>query len=456
MDDPSYMTEINKALADVTETREIRIGQGILTEIPALFSRHFPGQKAVIVADETTFRAAGQQVDSVLTTAGLMGADLVVFPSSPMLYASFDMVTRLADILRKNDAIPVAVGSGTVNDLTKLASHQLGRRYMVVATAASMDGYTASGASISKDGFKQTFACPAPVVVAADLDVMIHAPYSMTASGYADLLAKNVAGADWIIADALGIEPVNPRTWEIVQGPLRESTGSPALLRSNDATAFAGLVRGLLMSGLSLQHYHASRPASGAEHLISHVWEMEETEHGEFSHGLKVGLGTIASAALFDRVLARDLSRINVDRMISAYPLREEVSAYIRKSFTNSAVIESAIQQSMAKYPEPDEIRDRLTYVKNYWPELKLKLQTQLIHAPEMQNMLKEAGCFTNPADIRKTNNDLLKAYRQARLIRNRYTILDFAEDTGCLEECLAGIFSTGGFWAGHGKIDAL
>ncbi len=443
MDDDFF----DQTLKDVHETKSISLKPGILSKTVGIFSRFFPGQKAVIVADENTFNAAGRQIQELFSSAGLTGGEPVIYPGTPMLYASFDNVLRLEETLRGVDAIPVAVGSGTINDLTKLASHRLGRRYMVVCTAASMDGYTASGASISKDGFKQTFSCKAPIAVIGDIDVMIRAPKSMAASGYADLLAKNVAGADWIIADALGVESINPRTWDIVQGHLRESTDQPDLLTKGDMQAFFHLTQGLMLSGLSLQHYQASRPASGAEHLISHLWEMAETTHGQFSHGLKVGLGTIASAALYDRVLARDFTRLNVDRMVNAYLSREEVQAVIRRAFSNPDVVESAIHQSMAKYPEPEDLRNRLIQLKDHWPEIKAKLQKQLISAPDMRGMLSSAGCITHPAQMGKTTADLLQAYRHARLIRNRYTILDMAEEAGCLEDCLNELFSPGGFW---------
>ena len=438
---------IDQTLKDVNETKSISLKPGNLSETPDIFSRFFPGKQAVIVADEHTFNAAGRQIEELFSSAGLSAREPIIYPGQPMLYASFDNVLRLEESLRGFDAIPVAVGSGTINDLTKLASHRLGRRYMVVCTAASMDGYTASGSSISKDGFKQTFSCEAPVAVVADLDVMIRAPKSMAASGYADLLAKNVAGADWIIADALGVETINPRTWDIVQGHLRESTAQPDALAQGDPQAFFHLTRGLMLSGLSLQHYQASRPASGAEHLISHLWEMAEITHGQFSHGLKVGLGTIASAALYDRVLARDFTRLNVDRMVNAYLSREEVEAVIRRGFTNPDVIESATQQSMAKYPEPDLLRKRLNLLKEHWPDIKTRLHDQLISAPAMQNMMASAGCITHPSQMGKTTADLLQAYRLARLIRNRYTILDMAEEAGCLEDCLNEMFAPGGFW---------
>ena len=94
--------------------------------------------------------------------------------------------------------------------MTKLAAHRTGRRYVAVGTAASMDGYTAYGASITYNGSKQTFPCPAPIAVVADLDVMRAAPAELNAAGYADLMAKTVAGADWLLADAVGNEAINP------------------------------------------------------------------------------------------------------------------------------------------------------------------------------------------------------------------------------------------------------
>ena len=102
---------------------------------------------------------------------------------------------------------------------------------MVVATAASMDGYTAFGASITCQGAKQTFSCAAPRAVVADLDVICAAPVELNASGYADLLAKTTAGADWLVADALGVEAIDRTAWAIVQGGLRQAVANPAGVR---------------------------------------------------------------------------------------------------------------------------------------------------------------------------------------------------------------------------------
>src|SRR5690606_11568411 len=135
---------------------------------------------------------------------------------------------RLEESLRSHSAIPVAVGAGTINDLVKLAAHRCGRQYLCVATAASMDGYTVYGSSITFEGSKQTFDCPAPIGVIADLEVIAAAPAEMKAWGYADLLAKVTAGAEWIVADLLGVEPIVELPWNIVQGGLRQAVGDPA------------------------------------------------------------------------------------------------------------------------------------------------------------------------------------------------------------------------------------
>ena len=141
---------------------------------------------------------------------------------------------ELENWMQSHDAIPVAVGSGTINDLVKLAAHRSGRPYLCAATAASMDGYTAFGASITHEGAKQTFHCPAPRAVIADIAVMKGAPSDMSASGYADLLAKVTAGADWLLADALGVEALDETAWQLVQGGLRD-----ALARSRRCSSWA-------------------------------------------------------------------------------------------------------------------------------------------------------------------------------------------------------------------------
>jgi glycerol-1-phosphate dehydrogenase [NAD(P)+] len=346
----------------------------------------------------------------------------------------------------------VAVGSGTINDIVKRASFECDRPYMTVATAASMDGYASFGASITNDGFKQTMECPAPRAVVADLGILMDAPPDMTSSGYGDLLAKVTAGADWIIADALEIEPIKQKEWSLVQAPLREATGRPAELRAADPTAMRGLIAGLIMSGLAMQAASSSRPASGAEHQFSHLWEMEglgqDPPNGRppLSHGFKVALGTVSIAALYERILDRDLDALDIDAAVRAWPSWDATERRVRAAHA-PPVEDAAVRECEAKYIDGDALARRLTLLRERWPELRERLRAQLTPAQQVRAQLEQAGCPTTPAQIGLELDRLEQTYRRAQMIRRRYTILDLANETGLLDECVEELFASDGFW---------
>src|SRR5205814_943807 len=154
--------------------------RNVLNTTPDVFRRQFGQRAAVVVADANTFAAAGRAVCDAFRRAGHACLEPFIY-SDPNLYAEHSYVAELEEALKQHEAIPVAVGAGTINDLTKLAAHRAGRPYLCVATAASMDGYTAFGASVTHNGSKKTFQCPAPLAVVADLDVVRAAPGDMHA-----------------------------------------------------------------------------------------------------------------------------------------------------------------------------------------------------------------------------------------------------------------------------------
>jgi glycerol-1-phosphate dehydrogenase [NAD(P)+] len=404
---------------------------------------------AIVVADETTMAIAGEAVDAALRANGREVREPHVFQARPALYADYDNVTAVATALRDHDAIPVAVGSGTINDLVKRAAHESERPYMSVATAASMDGYTAFGAAITKDGYKRTMTCLAPRAVVADLDVLTGAPAPMTASGYADLLGKVTAGADWIVADALGVEPIRATAWDLVQPTLRAAVGRPAQLHDGDADAMRGLIDGLVTAGLAMQADESSRPASGAEHQFSHLWEMEglgRDADPPLSHGFKVGLGTIAISALYERLLARDLAEASTVATGREWPGADEAERTVRALHPNERLADAAVEETLAKHPTAEARTERLRRLHAGWPDLRDRLAAQLLPAAEVEAMLAAAGCPTTPEEIGLSRDDLRATYTRARTIRRRYTVLDLAHEAGVLDACVDELFAPGGF----------
>jgi len=437
---------LDEALRAARDTRALALGPGVLARTPEVFRAQFGRRPAVLVADVNTFAAAGAAVAAAFRAAGQPLRDPFLFPA-PGLSAEQEQVSELEKALRAHTAIPIAVGSGTISDLTKLAAHRAGRPYLCVATAASMDGYTAFGASITVAGQKQTVLCPGPTAVVADLDVVAAAPRPMNAWGYADLLAKVTAGADWLLADALGVEPVDPLAWALVQGRLRALTAEPAGIPRGEAAAVGRLLEGLLLAGFAMQSARSSRPASGAEHQFSHLWDMQHHTHcGRApSHGFKVGLGTVAAAALYQFLLEQPLERLNVERCCAAWP---DVDGWCRRAravLGGGALLALAERELRAKYSPAEQLRQQLLTLRTVWPELRDKLRAQLLPADRLTGMLRRAGAPTEPEQIGLTRERLRRSYWQAFCIRRRFTVLDLAVRTGLLEPFLERQFGPGG-----------
>ena len=437
---------LNDALKVARETRSLDIGQSILGSVPRVFGQHFAQQQAVVIADKHTMPAAGKAIVEAFQSSGQPSLEPYVFADDD-LYAEHRFVERLEAFLREHKAVPVAVGSGTINDLVKLAAHRTRRQYVCVATAASMDGYTAYGASITWQGSKQTFDCPAPIAVVADLDVIARAPEEMKSWGYADLLAKVTAGADWILADVVGVEPIERVPWDIVQGGLHDAVAAPALVRSGDPAALGKLVKGLMLGGFAMQAMRSSRPASGAEHQFSHLWDMEHHTHqGKApSHGQKVGIGTLAVTALYERLLAAADAPFDPEEAVRRWPTREQWHERARTLFEDPNLQKVAVQETMAKLPQTDELRQQLVQLHQRWPEMQLRLREQLIPFNKLRSMLHAVGAPVDGQAIGIDKQRLRSSFEKALMIRRRFTVLDLTARIGLFDKYVDELFSAVG-----------
>jgi glycerol-1-phosphate dehydrogenase [NAD(P)+] len=425
---------VERALSAATDTRYLVLETGAIQTVARTFGQIADGRRAVVVADPTTWTVAGQRVDGQLRAAGRLTRPPILL--SDGVHADYDQVETVQAALADDDALAVAVGSGTVNDLAKLASHNLGRPYLIVATAASMDGYSASGAAITRDGFKQTFPCAAPAAIVADLGIIAAAPLGLTAAGYGDLLGKVTAGADWLLADALDVEPIHPVAWSLVQEPLRAALSAPDALRQRDVAATEAFFLGLILSGLAMQAAGSSRPASGAEHLISHLWEMLGATHQGVmpSHGVKVGIGTVLVSLLYERLLARDLAHLDIEARVAALPTAAAVEASVRAALPIGEMADRAVVESLAKLPTADELRQRLRLARQAWPALAERIREQLLPPTELRRLMAVLDAAASPAEIGITPARLHADLLAARTIRRRYTVLDLAAEAGLLE----------------------
>ena len=444
------MDRIKLALENATYTKAICIGQGILGETARIFKEQFPGKRAIIIACKRTYDIEGKDIAVILRNACIEQDAPYIF-DEPEMHAEWKYIDRLDAILKTTEAIPIAIGSGTINDITKLSSYHTNRPYMIVATAASMDGYVAFGASITKDGAKTTFPCASPQAVIADIDVLATAPQKMTASGYADLFAKVPAGADWILADALGIEPIDPVAFSIVQDGLHDALSDPAGARDGNPKALRGLIEGLMLGGFAMQAYpKSSRPASGADHQFSHLLNMEHfVMHNSQapSHGFQGSIGTLLSLSFYESLLETDVNSIDIEKCIQAWHDLATQEQQALKMFEGTDFPTLGATEIKAKYISSDALREQLQLFKDKWDETRPRLKRQLVPVAEAVKRLRTVGAPTTPEDIDLPRTRLRNSIIPALSIRRRFTILDLGLRTCQLDRWTDHLFGKGGLW---------
>lgn len=439
---PQLDSLIAPAVARSTVTDEVVIGAGRLDETGALVARMTRAPRVLLCADAAGFGAAGRAVVTSLEAVGFE-VRTHVLPADPLPKASVEEAEPFRAALAADpDLFPVSVGSGVINDLTKYAAFTTDRRYVTVATAASMDGYTSAGAPLAENGFKVTIPTRAPVAMLADLDIISQAPAEMNGWGYGDLAGKVPAGGDWILADALGIEPIDDVAWPLVQDHLKGWLSGPSGILSGDPETIARLFVGLTAVGFAMEAHNSSRPASGADHQIAHMWEMEGHAHegGKVSHGAAVSVGGVASLALFDWLLGRDLSLLDPEALAAQAPSLEAQQAALSKAIADPKIADKAQIELAAKYTPPDALASRLATLQQGWPTLRDRLTAHLYRHETMAAMLQKAGAPAYASQIGVSPDHLLGTLRAAGFIRRRYTIFDLLHDIGQTEAAFSAV----------------
>ncbi len=428
----------------------IEIGSGNLERVPALLREHFGDTSAgvLLIADGNTNDAAGKRLDALLGAAGIP-SDTFLYDALPRLKPSLANAEMLLPRLESYRGIIVAVGSGVINDLVKYAAYRVRKPYVCVATAASMDGYTSAGSPLSDRGFKHTIACAPPRILVADMDIVANAPQEMAGWGYGDLAGKVAAGADWIVADALAIEAIDDLAWPLVHDHLHPWLAQAEAIRQRQPRALGALFAGLVIAGLAMEFHGSSRPASGADHQIGHLWEMRDVSFQGLpvSHGACVALGTLSVLALYDWLLRQDFTAIDIDALVASRPTLAVDLKQVEQAFGNSNIAVRSVDEVKAKHVDDGLFRQRLGLLSENWLLLRDRLREFLIDASQMRRMLAAAGVVTDPLQVGIERAQHQQTILEARLIRRRYTVLDLLYDVGMLETAVEATFAPDGYW---------
>ena len=378
------------------------------------------GRTLAVVSDARTREALGERVERALSSA--VAVISVVLPRRP--HADIETVARLRQATVGADAL-IAVGSGTINDLCKYAAAEDKKPYAVFGTAPSMNGYASVNAAITVNGLKKTLPAVAPSGVFLDLGVLAAAPRRLILSGLGDSLCRSTAQTDWLLAHLLFDRPYREAPFALLAEDEDALFGEPEALLAGDLEAMGRLARTLALSGFGMTICGGSYPASQGEHLISHYMEMlAPKDWPEAYHGEQIGVTTLTMARLQERMLADDRPRVAPTTVTEA-----DVKArfgpglggacwqeFVRKRLDAAAA--AALNQRLAE--TWDDIRERLFAVRR--------------PSSALHETLRRVGAPTVVEDLGWSRDFYNHAVRHAREIRDRYTFLDLAGDSGAFD----------------------
>lgn len=282
------------------DIQAIRVGSGVIQELPGIL-RDLGASHIFLVTDNYTYEAAGRQVEQLLDQAGLAYHKRVFQTETPLVPNEYALGSVLAAMTSQDDML-LAVGSGTLNDVTKYVSARTGIPYVIAATAPSMDGYASTVAPTILDGFKTTLPAVYPTAIVADVDILKDAPMPMLTAGFGDIIGKFTSLADWRLSHQLNGEYYCPEVAGVIEAAVETCAANAQALAQREPQAIQAVTEALILSGLAMGMVGVSRPASGAEHQMAHYWEMDALRRGEEHplHGNAVGVGTVLAASLYE------------------------------------------------------------------------------------------------------------------------------------------------------------
>jgi len=390
----------------------IVVGDGALKRLAEYVPR-----PALVVMDVNTEAVAGARV------AEELGADVLRLPAD--LHATEDAAAQVRGRLRTG---LVAVGSGTLTDIVRYAAHSAGCDFVSVPTAASMDGYASSVAAMERDGVKLTLPARAPAAIFADPRIAAAAPIELTRAGIGDLLAKSSARVDWLAAHLLYGED-----WRELE-PLPELDVVALLAR--DVGAITELLRALIESGLQMAAVGSSRPASGCEHHASHFWDLLAGRglRPRALHGLQVGYAT-GFAMRLQRFAYGGGVPLPRRPLPVADPLDAAARAWLGEPPPDVIAAVAEKQRLLAVMPTswPEE--------PGRWAALRARLGPSLDRFDAVADALRAAGIPDRESGYLGIDATMLRAgLRYGGRLRSRYTVVDFLEGQGMLEEALDSV----------------
>ena len=413
------------------KTPNIIVEKGALEKLPE-FLNEFHSKKPFLLADKNTFKAAGEEVGSVLARAGVNYAKYVfqtgeIEPDEKAVGSAIMHFDNSCDLV-------IAIGSGVINDIGKILANTAELPYFIVGTAPSMDGYASATSSMSMDGLKVSLPSKCADVIIGDIDVLKKAPIKMLQAGLGDMLAKYISIAEWRIANEITGEYYCERIAELIRTALKRCVDNAEGLLKRDEKAVKAVFEGLVIGGVAMAFAGVSRPASGVEHYFSHVWDMRGLEFGAKVdlHGIQCAIATNIAAELYEKVLKIELDKEKALAYAKAFDYAVWAKE-LKGVLGTGADAMIALEEKEQKY-SVEKHEKRLDVIIEKWDKIQKIIQEEIPTQKQIESILDKIGAPKTAQEI-GIDCDLSITLKATKDIRDKYVLSRLLWDLGVIEE---------------------
>ena len=391
------------------DTKFCEIGSGLTAKTGVILEKAEFDKRILLVADRNTLKAADGIADA-LKGSGFIVKQLIY---DDQKYAMAEQIDEIEGLCSDVGSL-ISVGTGSLNDICRVAAFRKEKQYCIFATAPSMDGFASDTAPIVKNNYKTSWKAKQPEVIIGDTEILAASPTVLKSAGFGDMMAKYLALVEWKIARLVGGEYYCENVAGLVEEAIRRITALCGDVTGSSELTAGKVMEALVLTGLAMKLTGNSRPAAGSEHVVSHFWECKKIVKGIWPdfHGRKVGVATVLLNRMY-RQIAADYPEIETH---SDNPDWDTIKEAYGPALVDSMLAEN--NPSIVANIDP-------AHLKACWPEIRTLILTELPTDEHLVGMMKRAGAATTPEEVHvdaQLLHDGLKyhPYMRRRLLLSR------------------------------------
>jgi len=418
---------------------DIYIGNGIIDNSGDYIKKKNLGKKVLVVTDNVVDDVAGKKVVEILSQTGF-DVKLCILEREDELVPDETALGEVLLALEDDIDFLAAVGSGSINDVTRYVAFNTDRPFVSIGTAPSMDGYTSVIAPLIYNDLKVNKPAVCPDVLICDLDIMKEAPYDLIISGFGDVVGKYIAIADWILGRFINGESYCPVNVEIVFQAVEKCMANVEQIKQRSNKGIKSLVEALILAGVTILILDNTRAVSSIEHAMGHYLEMMKLIQGEkpARHGITVGVTTGYVIKFYEEFFKFDFSSVDKKEIKKSKKTKKQWRKEVLEKY-GKKIGTLVLKDNPAGYTVWEQQERRIDSFFTNFAQIKEELDF-LPDWQDLKGVYQQLSLPLSAGEISVKQDMLQDSLIYAKDYRERYTLFKTADELGILENMVGRV----------------